>query len=138
MSNSAPTGWLVILGDALIGETLTARTNSVVDADGINTNTASFQWLRDGEPIPGATGQTYQVSANDAGAEISVQYMYRDNRGNSETVTSKPEDPVPTYVYVNTTPILPPIATLIFMKRRTTASRPDGCSSLVMRRLATP
>ena len=108
MSNSAPTGWLVILGDALIGETLTARPNAVEDADGINKNTASFQWLRDGEPISGATGQTYQVTANDTGSEISVQYMYRDNRGNSETVTSRPEPAVPTSTYVNTTPYIAP------------------------------
>ncbi|GAA1703261.1 ExeM/NucH family extracellular endonuclease [Microcella alkalica] len=32
----------------------------------------AYQWLRDGEPIEGATGATYRVTADDAGARIAV------------------------------------------------------------------
>jgi hypothetical protein len=108
MSNNAPKGFMVILGDALIGETLTARPNAVTDDDGINQNTASFQWLRDGEPIPGATGQTYNVTSRDTGSEISVQYIYRDQGGTTETVTSRPEPAVPSFVAVDDTPYIAP------------------------------
>ena len=83
MSNNTPVGPLVILGDALVGETLTARPNGSKDDDGINYSTTSFQWLRDGEPISGATAQTYSVGASDIGAQIAVRYMYQDNSGNN-------------------------------------------------------
>lgn len=32
----------------------------------------SYQWLRDGEPIPGATGRQYTLTRDDRGASISV------------------------------------------------------------------
>ncbi|WP_439524508.1 DUF4214 domain-containing protein [Marivita sp.] len=95
MSNSSPVGPLVILGDALIGETLTARPNGIKDADGINYSTQAFQWFRDGEPITDATQQTYLVTGLDANSQISVQYTYIDNLGTQETVISDPEPAVP-------------------------------------------
>ena len=112
MSNSNPVGPLVILGDALIGETLTARPNGIADADGINYSTQTFQWLRDGEPIFGATAQTYAVSSTDAGSQISVRYSYMDNGGTQEVITSKPEPTVPgtapTTPTIGETPVLDP------------------------------
>jgi hypothetical protein len=100
---------LVILGDALIGEKLVARPNGISDADGINYSTQSFQWLRDGNPIFGATNQTYYVSANDAGSRISLQYSYTDNGGTRETVVSKPEPIVPSTGTGGGTPTQPVI-----------------------------
>ncbi|GGC23724.1 hypothetical protein GCM10011363_45330 [Marivita lacus] len=94
-NNSDPVGPLVILGDALVGETLIARPNGIADADGINFGSASFQWLRDGTPISGATAQTYLVGTADRGAQLSVQWTYLDNGGSRETITSKPEAAVP-------------------------------------------
>ncbi len=112
MSNSTPVGPLSILGDALIGETLIARPNSIKDADGINYSTQSFQWLRDGDPIPGATQQTYSVSPTDAGSQISVRYGYTDNGGTREAVTSDPKpivpDTVPTTSPTVSAPVLAP------------------------------
>ena len=109
MSNSNPVGPLVILGDALIGETLTARPNGIADADGINYSTQTFQWLRNGEPIFGATQQTYLVSSADAGSELSVRYSYMDNGGTQEVITSKPEPAVPgTAPTTGDTPVLDP------------------------------
>ena len=105
MSNSTPVGPLVILGDALIGETLFARPNGIADADGINYSTQTFQWLRNGDPIFGATQQSYLVSSTDAGSEISVRYTYTDNGGTLEVITSKPEPAV-----TGTAPTTPPTA----------------------------
>ncbi|MFP7571087.1 DUF4214 domain-containing protein [Marivita sp. S2033] len=93
--NDSPNGPLNILGEALVGNTLTARPNSITDPDGINYGSATFQWLRDGEPISGATAQTYDVGLADRGTQISVQYSYLDGNGTRETVTSKPEPTVP-------------------------------------------
>ena len=94
-NNSAPEGPMGILGDALVGETLVARPNAIVDADGINYSTAQFHWLRDGELIEGANGQSYVVTDADRGAQISVLYSYYDNGGSFEVVASKPEPAVP-------------------------------------------
>lgn len=94
-NNSAPQGPLSILGDALVGETLIARPNAIIDADGINDSTKKFQWLRDGDVIPGATGQSYVVTNADRGSQISVLYTYFDNGGSFEVVASKPEPAVP-------------------------------------------
>ena len=104
--NTAPTGTLVILGDALVGETLVARPNGLSDVDGIDRATETFQWLRDGEDIRGATGATYDVTENDQGSEISVRYSYADLGGSVETVNSAPKPTVP--VTDDTSPDTPP------------------------------
>lgn len=49
------------------GNTLTANPGQW---DG--STTASFQWTRDGAPMPGATGATFVVSATDVGDRIAV------------------------------------------------------------------
>lgn len=81
MSNSTPVGPLVFLGDPNVGNTLIARPNGIADADGINFATETFQWLRNGQPISGATDQRYTLTAADQGAGISVSYSYLDFGG---------------------------------------------------------
>lgn len=60
----------VIKGSAAIGSMLTAD-------PGAWTNSPSFTyvWLRNGVPIPGATQNTYWVTASDAATQLSVQVM---------------------------------------------------------------
>jgi hypothetical protein len=60
------------------------------DPDGAGAPPA-FQWLRDGEPIPGAVSETYRTSADDAGRGISVRADYVDGEGNQESVISGSE-----------------------------------------------
>ncbi|MFC6640140.1 DUF4214 domain-containing protein [Sulfitobacter sp. JBTF-M27] len=86
---------LIILGDAVVGEYLLARPNAITDENGIDYASTSFQWLRDGKAIPGATSERYDVTDADIGAEISVQYFYRDLLGKSKSVTSNPKPEVP-------------------------------------------
>ena len=57
-----------LLGDALVGSTLTADTSAWPQ-----DITLDYQWLLDGEPIDGATGADYVVQELDAGHAISVQ-----------------------------------------------------------------
>lgn len=90
--NNPPRGPLGILGPKTPepGALLTGRPNAIVDLDGFDFKSGRFQWLRDGEPIPGATEQTYRVTEADAGSEITVRFSYVDFGGTQETVTSKP------------------------------------------------
>lgn len=105
--DNGPYNPLMILGDARVGEALTARPNAVTDTNGIDYGTASFQWLRDGEIIQNATAQSYHVTDADIGAEISVIYSYADLSGASKSLTSNPEPAVETPAPVEPEPAPP-------------------------------
>ncbi|MGV2930283.1 DUF4347 domain-containing protein [Vreelandella venusta] len=85
--NDAPTGGVAISGDAVEDQTLTAS-NTLADEDGLGTVT--YQWLRDGNEITDATGETYSLTQADVGAAISVRANYTDQQGTAETITSMP------------------------------------------------
>lgn len=102
--DTGPTNPLIVLGDALVGETLTARPNAVTDANGINTQTITYQWLRDGTPIDGATAQTYEVTETDIDTQITVQFAYTDLLGTSNSLISNPKASVPEPVVEEVTP----------------------------------
>ncbi|MCV2890995.1 calcium-binding protein [Ruegeria aquimaris] len=86
--NDAPTGDVVISGTAKQGETLTADASGVADADGIVDGSQSYQWLRDGTVIPGATAASYLLTAADVGATVSVRFSYGDGQGTVESLTA--------------------------------------------------
>ncbi|NRB05494.1 MAG: DUF4214 domain-containing protein, partial [Rhodobacteraceae bacterium] len=85
--NNAPMGDVVITGTAAPGETLTADTSAVADADGLAP--FSYQWQLDGQPIAGALGSTYDLTAQDVG-DITVVVTYTDLGNTLETLTSAP------------------------------------------------
>jgi len=85
--NDTPTGTVRVHGKAAEGETLTA-THDLADGDGIGA--VSFQWLRDGKAIVGATGANYTLTHDDRGAAISVRATYVDQMGAAEAVVSAP------------------------------------------------
>ena len=87
---SAPNqpGSVAISGEAKVGGELTA---TVSDGDGV-PNSVQYQWLRDGQPIDGATAQTYRLTAADAGHKITVQASYDDNAAHHESPTSAASD----------------------------------------------
>ena len=93
--NSPATGAPTIGGTAQVGETLTASTSGIADADGLTGATFSYQWLgsRDAE-IQGATNATYTPVAADEGKAIKVQVSFTDDRGNAESLTSAPTSAV--------------------------------------------
>lgn len=100
-TNSAPTGDVVITGTVADGATLTVDTSNLVDADGIDPATITYQWQVDTIDVTGANSATYTVKAADVGKSITVQFSYTDNGGTDETVTSQPAsngggDSVPT------------------------------------------
>jgi hypothetical protein len=84
--NDAPTGLPTISGSAVEGQTLTARTNAVSDADGMGS--IQYQWLRNGSAISGANSASYTTGDADVGTKVSVEIRYTDNQGTLETLTS--------------------------------------------------
>ena len=86
--NSTATGAPTISGTAQVGETLTADTSGISDADGLTSVTHSYQWLADDTAIQGATNTTYTLVEADEGKAIKVQVSFTDDAGNEETLTS--------------------------------------------------
>jgi ribosomal protein S28E/S33 len=84
--NDAPVGLPTISGAPVENQTLTAQTGGLSDADGLGA--FSYQWLRNGLALGGATAATYTAGDLDVGALISVRVSYTDNQGTTETVTS--------------------------------------------------
>lgn len=59
------------LGRTTVGSTLTATPGEWDQAEEVLA--FSYQWLRDGTPVPGATGQTFRLTSADVGHRLSVQ-----------------------------------------------------------------
>ncbi len=85
-------GEVTVTGMAQVGETLTANTSAITDADGLTNAIYTYQWLSDEDgtitEISGATGSTYTLQASDGGAAISVRVKVTDDRGFETTLTS--------------------------------------------------
>ena len=86
--NSPATGAPTISGTAQVGETLTANTSGVADADGLGNVQYEYQWLADAAEISGATSVTYTLADTDEGKAIKVEVSFTDDAGNGETLTS--------------------------------------------------
>ena len=90
--NTPATGLPTISGTAQVGETLTADTSDIADADGLDNATFSYQWIRnDGNSdsdIPDATDTTYTLVSADEGKTIKVRATFTDDADNEETLTS--------------------------------------------------
>jgi hypothetical protein len=80
--NDPATGVPAIVGIATEDQTLTADTTGIADIDGLGA--FSYQWLRNGVVIGGATAATYTLGDADVGTQISVQVSYTDALGSSE------------------------------------------------------
>lgn len=89
--NDSPTGNITIDGTAQYGQTLTADTANLQDADGLGT--LSYQWYQvaaDGTQvaIDNATTATYVIAASDIGKQLEAKVSYTDQGGTAEAVTS--------------------------------------------------
>ena len=91
-SNQTATGQPTITGTPQAGETLSADTSGIADANGLTNVQFSYQWIRsDGSSdtdIVGATAQTLTLTQDDVGKAIKVQVSFTDDHGFSETLTS--------------------------------------------------
>ena len=86
--NSPATGTPAIIGTAQVGETLTADTSEIEDADGLENAAFAYQWLADDSDIAGATGFTYILVGANEGKSIKVRVSFTDDADNDETLTS--------------------------------------------------
>ena len=99
--NDEATGRPTITGVRQVGQTLTASTAEIADADGL-PNSLAYQWFRvdtdgtsnpvDGTSnpvaIPGANLSTYTLAAADLGKRVRVRVSFADRDGYSEQMTS--------------------------------------------------
>ena len=89
ITNTPATGQPTITGTAQVGQTLTAVTSGIADANGLGA--FSYQWIaHDGSDsdISGATGASYVPVATDIGKSIKVRVSFTDGGGTVETLTS--------------------------------------------------
>ena len=98
--NSPATGVPSISGTVKVGETLTASTSAIDDADGLPAESEfDYQWIRnDGSTdanIAGATDSTYVLLAADVGKFIKVRVTFTDENDYPETLTSAATTAVP-------------------------------------------
>ncbi|KAA1425406.1 hypothetical protein FE697_006025 [Mumia zhuanghuii] len=79
-------GTVAMTGKARYGEVLAARTG----AGWTTGTTVTYQWLRDGAPIPGATRAAYRLGAADVGRHVAVRAtgVMAGHRGASATSAS--------------------------------------------------
>ena len=85
------TGAPTITGTAQVGETLTAVTTGIADADGLTSPTYTYQWLwANGTEadISSANSSTYTLVNADLGKTIKVRVSFDDDAGFTETLTS--------------------------------------------------
>ena len=87
-SNREATGQPAIGGTPQVGETLTADTAGITDADGLTNASYEYQWLASGTDIDGATGSTYTLTSSEQGKTIQVRVTFTDDADNEETLTS--------------------------------------------------
>ena len=86
--NSAASGTLTISGTAQVGETLTADTSGIADADGLDAAAFSYQWVADDTDIDEARNSTYTLVSADEGKTIKVKVSFTDDADHEETLTS--------------------------------------------------
>ncbi len=88
--NDAPAGGVSLGGVAAEDGVLTADASALSDLDGLGE--LSYQWLRDGEAIEGATDASLALTQEDAGDRFEAVVSYTDGFGASEAVSSGSSD----------------------------------------------
>ena len=106
--NTAAMGAPTITGTAQVGQTLTAVTTGITDADGLTSPTYTYQWIRvDGvteADIAGENSSTYTLDDADLGKTIKVKVSFDDDASNTETLTSAATVTVTAAASTNTAP----------------------------------
>ena len=92
-ANTPPGGLPTISGTAEVGQTLTASTTGITDADGLTTPGWTYQWIHvDTEgtetDIPSATSQTYTLVSGDEVLQFRVRVSFTDDGPATETLRS--------------------------------------------------
>ena len=119
--NNPATGAPTVSGTAQVGETLSADTSAIADADGLANVSYSYQWIRnDGSSdtdITGATDSTYSVDDADEGETIKVKVGFTDDAGSDESLASAATASVAARPEQGSAPDTPdrPVGTAVFV-----------------------
>ena len=102
LPNTEAHGYPAIHGSAVLGQTLTATTAGMEDANGLSNATFRFQWFNSYQASEtdetvyyevawyhGGTERTYTLRNDDVSRKIMVQVSYVDDGGNPESLTSE-------------------------------------------------
>ncbi len=96
--NTPATGLPSIAGTSQVGQTLTADTSGIADADGLTNVSYTYQWIASNRTlasyIQGATASTYELSDDDVGKTIRVRVSFTDAAENQELLTSEATEAV--------------------------------------------
>ena len=91
-ANTPATGAPTITGTAQVGQTLTAVTTGIMDANGLTSPGYTYQWIRvatdNTETNIAAATATYTLVAADQGTTVKVTVSFTDDASNAETLTS--------------------------------------------------
>ena len=87
--NREATGAPTISGAPQVGQTLTADTSAIDDADGLTNVSYEYQWIAGGTDISGATASSYTLTYNEQGQTIQVRVTFTDDASNAETLASQ-------------------------------------------------
>src|SRR4051794_30161308 len=78
-----PTGVTTLSGKPVVGETLTCLPSGF-SGNGVSL---SYQWLRDGSPIGGATGSSYVPTNGDVGRDVSCRVTAANSAGDADSTS---------------------------------------------------
>ena len=71
-----------------LGQTLSADTSEITDANELHDTVFRYQWMADGADILGADGPRYTLVQGDLGSEINLRVNFTDDAGYQESITS--------------------------------------------------
>ena len=83
-----PAGQTTLSATPTVGNTLTAVTSEISDADGPETLSFSYQWQAGGDDIAAATAETFTLTNAQLGKQIKVIVRYTDAAKRVETLAS--------------------------------------------------
>ena len=92
VENTPAEGEPRINGIPELGQTLSADTTAIADADGLENAVFQYQWLAEDAGIPGATGSTYTLTSGDVGKAHQgegVLHRRRGQRGDADQRTRR-------------------------------------------------
>ena len=87
--NTPATGAPTISGTAQVGQTLTASTTGISDADGLTNVTYSYEWLSGTSPHPKGRNSSYTIKRTDRDLVLKVRVTFTDDGGSNEALTSE-------------------------------------------------
>ena len=88
----ANTSQPAVVGLPRVGQELTAYAGTWYTQTGAPTT--AVQWLRNGVPVPGATGATYTLGADDLGARVSLRVIASRDGYAPAMLVSAPTQPI--------------------------------------------